>query len=601
MKQQETIRTRDEVPAKDKWDLTTLYTSDAEWEKALATIIPLSEKVLAYKGKLATSAETMLQALNLIKELTEIFDVAGNYAFLKTAGDQSDSKAQEGMGRFMMAASEAEAKISFFEPEILTIDTKEMEKRLEREDYTEYRIYLKKMLHMKPYTLSEKEERLFALQTESMETPSKSFEQLTNVDFTFDNVTTPEGEKPLTNSTWSLFMQNPDRKIRKEAYTKFYHTYDKHKNTIAALYAGSVNQDVYKARARGYKNALERALYKDNVPENVYENLVNTIHANFSPLHDYYKIMKETLKVPDLRHYDVYTPLVKDIQKHTSFDDAVEIIREALSPLGTEYTDILCKGLKNGWVDKYENKGKRSGAFSCGCSKGYPYILTNYNENNIRDVFTLAHEGGHSMHSWYSAHNNPIMHYNYTIFEAEVASTFNEQLLFQYMLKNASNKDEKIYLINMRVSDILATLYRQTMFAEYELKTHQSVENGKPLTTDSCRAIYGDLLAQYFGPQMHFETTSNLEGLRIPHFYNAFYVYKYATGISASLALAKRVTEGGKTERNDYFNFLKSGGSRYPIESLKIAGVDMSSPEPVQEACKTFSDLVNQLKQGLLT
>jgi len=386
MKQQLTIQTRDKISSKDKWDLTTLYTSDSEWEKALAAITPLSDKILAYKGKLADSAEIMLEALKLIKELTEIFDVAGNYAFLKTAGDQSDSKAQDGLGRFMMAASKAEAKISFFEPEILTIATSEMEKRLEREDYTEYRIYLKKMLHMKPYTLSEKEERLFALQTESMETPSKAFEQLTNVDLTFENVKTPEGEKQLSNSTWSIFMQNTNREVRKDAFTKFYKTYDEHKNTIASLYAGSVNQDIYKARARGYKSSLEKALYKDNVPESVYENLVNTIHANFKPLHSYYKIMKDTLKVPELLHYDVYAPLVKDVKKHTTYDEAVEIIREALRPLGTEYTDVLCNGLKNGWVDKYENKGKRSGAFSCGCSKGYPYILTNYKEDSIRDV-----------------------------------------------------------------------------------------------------------------------------------------------------------------------------------------------------------------------
>jgi oligoendopeptidase F len=454
---------------------------------------------------------------------------------------------------------------------------------------------------MKPYTLSEKEERIFALQSESMGTPSKVFEQLTNVDLTFDNVNTPEGQKPLSNSTWSVFMQNPDREVRKDAYTKYYETYDAHKNTIASLYAGSVNQDVYMARARGYTSARQKALYKDNVPESVYDNLVDTIHANFTPLHSYYDIMKKALKVPDLRHYDVYTPLVKNIQKNTPFNEAVEIIREALSPLGTEYTDVLCNGLTHGWVDKYENKGKRSGAFSCGCSKGYPYILTNYKEDIIRDVFTLAHEGGHSMHSWYSAHNNPIMQYNYTIFEAEVASTFNEQLVFQYMLKNATNKEEKTYLIDMRVGDILATLYRQTMFAEYELKTHQSVENGKPLTTDACRSIYNNLLKDYFGPEMIFEKTSDLEGLRIPHFYNAFYVYKYSTGISASLALAKRVTEGGKSEREDYFNFLKSGGSRYPIDSLKLAGVDMSSPAPVQEACTTFANLVNQLKQGLLS
>ncbi|HZK19853.1 MAG TPA: M3 family metallopeptidase, partial [Treponemataceae bacterium] len=412
MKKQKNIPTRDMVSLTDKWDLTTLYTSDEEWEKDLTTIDPLAEKLATYKGTLAQNTKTMLEALKLVKKLTEVFDLAGNYAFLKTATDQEDSEAQSRLSRFMMAAAEAEAKISFFEPEILSIDDNEMKKRIMQSDYDEYRIFLKKLLHMKPYTLTEKEERLFALQSESLGTANKAFEQLTNVDLEFEDIHTPEGTKPLSNSTWSIFMQSPNREVRKDAYTKFYKTYDAHKNTIAALYAGSVNTDVYMARARGYSSARKKALYKDNVPETVYDNLIDTIHSNFKPLHDYYGIMKKALDVKELRHYDVYTPLVKDIHKSTPFDDAIEIIREALHPLGTEYTDTLCNGLKNGWVDKYENKGKRSGAFSCGCFKGYPYILTNYKENVIRDVFTLAHEGGHSMHSWYSAKNNPIMHYN---------------------------------------------------------------------------------------------------------------------------------------------------------------------------------------------
>jgi oligoendopeptidase F len=273
----------------------------------------------------------------------------------------------------------------------------------------------------------------------------------------------------------------------------------------------------------------------------------------------------------------------------------VEICRNALKPLGKEYTDILCDGLKNGWVDRYENKGKRSGAFSSGCYTGYPYILLNYKEDVIRDVFTMAHEGGHSMHSYYSARNNPFMCYNYTIFEAEVASTFNEELVFEYLLKDAKSPEMKAYLLSMRTDDILATLHRQTMFAEFELKAHELVEKGSPLSAQVLRKIYRELLELYFGNEMHFEDESDMEGLRIPHFYNAFYVYKYATGISAALALAKRVTQGGEKEREDYFKFLKSGGSRYPIESLKVAGVDMSTTEPVQAALDVFANLVSEL------
>ena len=279
-----------------------------------------------------------------------------------------------------------------------------------------------------------------------------------------------------------------------------------------------------------------------------------------------------------------------------TYEQAVEICRNALAPLGKDYTDVLCNGLLNGWVDRYENKGKRSGAFSSGAYTGYPYILLNYKDDALRDVFTMAHEGGHSMHSYFSKSSNPFMCYDYTIFEAEVASTFNEELVFEYLLKNASSKEMKTYLLAMRADDILATLHRQTMFAEFELKAHELVEGGTPLNAEVLRKIYRELLVQYFGPEMVFEEESDLEGLRIPHFYNSFYVYKYATGISAALALAKRVVCGGKKEKDDYFNFLKSGGSRYPLESLKIAGVDMSSTKPVQDALDTFAQIVKELK-----
>ncbi|MCI7115190.1 MAG: oligoendopeptidase F family protein, partial [Treponema porcinum] len=292
-------------------------------------------------------------------------------------------------------------------------------------------------------------------------------------------------------------------------------------------------------------------------------------------------------------------PLVKSVETKTYYDEAVEICRKALSPLGTEYTDRLCDGLKNGWVDRYENVGKRSGAFSSGSYIGNPYILLNYKDDVIRDVFTMAHEGGHSMHSWYSVHNNPFMCYDYTIFEAEVASTFNEELVFEYLLKNAETKEMRAYLLSMRAGDILATLYRQTMFAEFELKAHELVEGGTPLTAELLRKTYRELLELYFGPEMHFEPNSDMEGLRIPHFYSSFYVYKYATGISAALALAKRVTEGGTKEREDYFAFLKSGGSRYPIESLRIAGVDMEKTKPVQDACDEFAKVIAELKEIL--
>ena len=412
-----------------------------------------------------------------------------------------------------------------------------------------------------------------------------------------------EGEdQQLTETTWGVFMHNHDRKVREQAYKKFYAKFEEHQNTIAALYAGSVNQDVFTMRARGYDSSLHAALYGHKVPLTVYHNLIECIHKNLDALHKYYGIRKRALGLDELRHWDVYVPLVKSVQTKTTYEQSVEICRNALAPLGKEYTDRLCDGLLNGWADRYENIGKRSGAFSSGSYIGYPYILLNYNEDNIRDVFTMAHEGGHSMHSWYSVHNNPFMSYDYTIFEAEVASTFNEELVFEYLLDQAkrnNNKDLEKYLLAMRADDILATLYRQTMFAEFELKAHELVESGTPLTPELLRKIYRELLELYFGPEMTFEENSDLEGLRIPHFYSAFYVYKYATGISAALALAKRVTGGGDKEREDYYKFLKSGGSRYPIESLKVAGVNMEETAPVQAACDTFRSIVEELDKLL--
>ncbi|MFQ3547703.1 MAG: oligoendopeptidase F, partial [Termitinemataceae bacterium] len=405
--------------------------------------------------------------------------------------------------------------------------------------------------------------------------------------------------RPLSQSTWSSFMEKPDRDLRQRAYKAFYRQFDAHKTTLAALYGGSVKQDVIKARIRGFPSARAMALFPDNVSESVYDNLVATVTAHLPILHRYYELRKKALGLSELRHFDVYVPIVKTARRHTSWEEAVDMISEALAPLGDEYVDTLRSGLLGRWADRYENKGKRSGAFSAGSFTGDPYILMNYKEDVIRDVFTLAHEGGHSMHSWYSARSNPFMHYGYTIFEAEVASTFNEELLFRHLIQNAESRELKAYLVNKRVDDILATLFRQTMFAEFEHRVHSLEESGTPLTVEVFRSEYRSLLTKYFGPAMVFEDESDLEGLRIPHFYGAFYVYKYATGISASLALAERVLSGGQAEREAYFNFLKSGGSRFPIDALKVAGVDMSSSEPIEAACKTFERLVTEL-EGLL-
>ena len=596
-----TIPARKDVPAKDKWDLSSIYKSDDEWEKALKSLPELTKKAAAYKGRLGESAITLLAALKELEAANLVMETVYHYASLQHEADEDDSKATDRDGRAMMAYTQMQAELSFVDPEIQEIDETKLRKWISTKEFADYRICIEKLLHFKQYILSEKEERILSLAMQPGQTAETAFSVLTNVDMnkTFGTVTEDGEEKQLTETTWGVFMHSQDRKVREEAYKKFYAKYEEHQNTIAALYAGSVNQDVFSMRARGYKSSLEMALYGNKVPVAVYHNLIDCVHQNLPALHDYYKLRREVLGLAkgELRHYDVYVPLVKSVKSNTTYEQAVELCRAALAPLGAEYTDRLCDGLLNGWADRYENIGKRSGAFSSGCYVGNPYILLNYNEENIRDVFTMAHEGGHSMHSWYSVHNNPFMCYDYTIFEAEVASTFNEELLFEYLYKNAKDEEMKKYLLSMRADDILATLFRQTMFAEFELKAHEFVENGTPLTAELLRKTYRELLELYFGPEMTFEANSDMEGLRIPHFYTAFYVYKYATGISAALALAKRVTNGGEAEREDYFKFLKSGGSRYPIESLKIAGVDMAKTEPVQAACDEFKKIIADLNK----
>ena len=596
-----TIPARKDVPEKDKWNLSSIYKSDDEWEAALKALPELTKKAAAYKGRLGESAETLLAALKELEKANLAMETVYHYASLQHEADEDDSQATDRDGRAMMAYTQHETELSFIDPELQAIDEAKLREWISKPEFADYRIYIEKLLHFKKYILSEKEERILSLSNQPAQTPYKAFSVLTNVDLnkTFGTVNDKGEEKQLTETTWSLFMHSQDRKVREEAYKKFYAKFEEHQNTIAALYAGSVNQDVFNMRARGYSSSLEQALYGNKVPLSVYHNLIDCVHKNLPALHDYYKLRREMLGVDELRHYDVYVPLVKSIETKTTYEEAVEICRNALAPLGKEYTDRLCDGLLNGWCDRYENVGKRSGAFSSGAYIGDPFILLNYNEENIRDVFTMAHEGGHSMHSWYSVHNNPFMCYDYTIFEAEVASTFNEELVFEYLFKNAKDVEMKKYLLAMRADDILATLYRQTMFAEYELKAHELVESGTPLTAELLRKIYRELLELYFGPEMHFESNSDMEGMRIPHFYGAFYVYKYATGISASLALAKRVTNGGDKEREDYFKFLKSGGSRYPIESLKIAGVNMEETGPVQDACDEFKKIIAELRNLL--
>lgn len=591
---------RSEVNANDKWDLSSLFQSDAEWERAFLSVDAEIKKLAAFKGKLGASKNDLLASLRALEACDKKIETLYNYASLNVASDETDATSQERESRMQMKYTEYSAATSFFNPELQAISDEKISEWMNDDAFTEYRIFLKKILRLKAHILSEAEEKILSLQTMSAGTAHKAFAVLSDADLQFGEIEIDGEKKELTQSTWSVFMHNENRAVREKAYKQFYARFASHENTLAALYAGSVHQDIFISRARNFSSSLSHALFYDNVSERVYRNLVDTINSNIKTLHKYYSLRKKILGLQELRHYDVYVPLVKNVQKKTSYNEAVELCRNALSPLGQEYTEILCTGLVSGWVDRYENKGKRSGAFSSGVYQGFPYILLNYKDDSIRDVFTMAHEGGHSMHTFYSVKNNPYMNYNYTIFAAEVASTFNEDLLFHYLLKNATDENLKLFLLSMRADDIVATLFRQTMFAEFELIVHETAEKGEALSPKILRTIYRSLLEKYFGNEMIFENESDLEGLRIPHFYNAFYVYKYATGISAALALSARVRNGGSEEKKLYMDFLKSGGSLFPIDALKNAGVDMSSAEPIQAACDEFGKIVNEFENSRL-
>jgi oligoendopeptidase F len=588
------IPTRDQVKENDKWDLSSLYPCDEAWESDLELLKKKQEEAGKFKGTLGNSPARLLEAIKWLSSAYMLAEQVYVYASLKYSAESNDPENQRKFGLATQAYTDLAAATSYFDPEVLKV--KNIPKWIDDKDFDDCRVFLNKIVRRKEHTLSPGEEQILAKQAEIQETPSKTFEILTNVDMDFGK----SNGRPLSQGTWSVFMLDPDREVRKNAYNQFYGEYKAHEQTLATLYAGSVKQDIFNARIRGFDTALDAALFVDDIPKSVYTGLIEAVHKAFPVLHRYYALRKRILGVEELRHYDVYVPLVSSVKTHKTYEQAAEIVKNALKPLGDDYVKTIYKGITSDrWVDRYENKGKRSGAFSSGGFVGAPYILLNYNEDVLGDVFTLAHEGGHSMHSLYSKNNNPFLSYEYTIFEAEVASTFNEQLVARYLTENAESSEMKTYILAKQIDDIIATLFRQTMFAEFELLCHTQQEQGQPLTVSTLRKTYRGLLESYFGPDMVFEENSDLEGLRIPHFYSAYYVYKYATGISAAIALSERVLNGGYREREDYLDFLKSGGSSFPIQSLKKAGVDMSTQRPVEAATRKFESLLQQFENQL--
>lgn len=592
---------RKNVKTEDTWNLSLLYKNDNEFENDFKKMEEFSKEAIKFKGNLSKSASELKNILDTIMKASIILEKLGSYAFLKQTEDLTNNDSNIKVARFSKLSSEISANLSYFEPELMSIEDEKINNFLKDESLKEYLIYLNRILKYKPHTLTEKEERILALQGELSSTASNVFDTLNDADLDFGEIKINGKKQTLTHATFSSFQQSQYREIRRESYNQFYKEYDKHKNTLAELYASQIKQDIFDAKIRNYKSVREMELFADDIPTSVYDSLIKSVHNALPSLHNYYKYCQKKLRIKDFRQYDKYAPIVKNVKIKHTFDEAVNILGKAFEPLGEEYVSILSKGLNSRWVDKYENKGKTSGAFSAGCYVSEPYILMNFRDESIESVFTLAHEAGHSMHSYYSRKNNPFQHHDYSIFEAEVASTFNEKLLFNYLMQNESKKEVKKFLLNKDINGFVATVFRQTMFAEFEHIIHKEAEDGNPTTLELIRTVYRDLLKKYFGKKSVLEEVSDLEALRIPHFYRSFYVYKYATGMSAAVALSNGVIEGNKrgdyTNRDNYLKFLKSGGSRTPIENLKVAGVDMTKPEVVESALKLFAKEVEELKK----
>jgi oligoendopeptidase F len=490
---------------------------------------------------------------------------------------------------------------AFVIPEIQAIGDEAFANFIDDPALADWRIKLHKIRRMKPHVLSEPEERILALGRVALSGYDDTFSQLTDVDMKFGVLTDETGRgKPLTQSSFSWFLVKRDPKLRKRAFHQFYAEFQDHQYTLAAALAYSVKSDIFRARARRYSSALEAALFPDDVPVSVYDGLITAVRANLKPLFRYFELRRRVLGLPELHHYDTYVPLVKEIETRVTFDQAVEHVLVALAPLGKEYVDVLAEGLRGRWCDRYETKGKRSGAFSSGSYGAPPYILMNYQDDVFADVYTLAHEAGHSMHTWFSQKSQRFQDYEYPIFLAEVASTFNEELLTHHLLKQTSDPKMRAYIINRQIDDLRSTLFRQTMFAEFERIIHAVEESGDALTLDVFKSQYRKLLETYFAENFVLDPQLDLECLRIPHFYSAFYVYKYATGISAAVALSERVLSGEQSSVDAYLNFLRSGGSKFPLEALRVAGVDMATPAPIESALRLFERRLDELESLLL-
>ncbi|MBA2368971.1 MAG: oligoendopeptidase F [Candidatus Protochlamydia sp.] len=600
-------RNREGIPSEDRWNVEALYASHSDWENAFldfsnqAQLQPAWTAIQAYQGTFSQGPENVKQVLDLLMSVDRELAKLYTYAHLRHDEDIANPLFKKSYEQVLNMAHAFGQETSWIQPELVELDENILNSYLDSPVLTAYRFYLEKMIRVKKHTLSNENEKILAWAGQALQTSYKAFNAISDADFKFGSVKDSQGnEKILSHASYGLYIRDQDRTLRKNAFKQYHLQYSNYENTLCELLAGQVQNHIFQARSRNYSSSLEAALFPKNIPTTVYHSLIQAVNEKITVLHRYMDLRKKILGLDEMHLYDIYVPLTNTIDIKLTYQEAENIVIESVAPLGPEYQTLLATGLKDQrWVDRYENLNKRSGAYSSGCFDSMPYILMNY-KNLLRDVFTLAHEAGHSMHSLYSRRAQPYQYSDYPIFLAEVASTFNEDLLTRLLIERCEDPYEKIFLLNQKIEDIRGTLFRQTMFAEFEFFIHHQVEQGNPLTTQFLKQAYRDLNHKYFGPSVIIDDEIDIEWSRIPHFYYNYYVFQYATGVSAAVALTEKVVKGKEKDREDYLNFLKGGSSMYPIDMLKMAGIDMESPLPVKAAIQKFEELLDELEQVLL-
>ena len=590
--------TREEIPAEAKWAIEDLYKNDDEWEADFTRLKERLPELSAYEGRLGESAQTLLSMQRLCDKMNMLAEKVYVYANQRLHENTDNAVYRNLASRAQSLLVEMSERTSYIEPEIMELPEGTIEKYLqENGELRVYGQYFENMIRQKAHVLPGEMEKLLASAGELAESPKDIFSMFNNADIRFPKITGEDDtDVEVTHGRFISLLQSKDQRVRKDAFEALYGVYEKFRNTLAATYRANVKQEVFFARARRYGSDLEGALDGSHIPVSVYDNLIHVVHEHLPLMHRYVKIRKKLLGLDELHMYDLYTPMTENSGEHFSFEDAKKTVLEGLAPMGEEYLSHLKDGFEHGWIDVYENQGKRSGAYSWGAYGTHPYVLLNY-QGTLNDVFTLAHEMGHALHSWYSDETQPYIYAGYRIFVAEVASTCNEALLIHHLLKKAKDPKTKAYLINYFLEQFRTTLYRQTMFAEFEKITHGLQEAGEALTAERLCSIYYDLNKAYFGEDICIDRQIEMEWARIPHFYTPFYVYQYATGFSAAIALSGKILREGEAAVEQYKKFLKGGSSMYPLELLRLAGVDMEQKKPVEDALLVFSEYLDEMER----